>query len=452
LFLVLFWKVAMSFPTCFKLVTALALVATLTACGKNASPSNEASIRLINLGVDTGSVNATYKDGNNNPAIATGVANQAASAYVKVQSGTRDFTITNTTGGATIATRNGVQFNGGPKYSILLFGTAANAQTAFIQDDAFTQPTSGNFRVRVIMSAIGLNAVDVYITAPNADLATVSPNFSNVGASQVTTADIAAGTYQIRATTANAKTVVYDGGTVNFASLDLATLVLYTRGSSTLANGVLLRNDSAGTTTFMPNNIGRYRFVQGNSAYAGSNGINVFVNNARVLSNVVFQQTPDYLTGGTAARTLRLEATATPGTAVVPDQQLTLAPSQESTILLTGSSVSSLRTFIYSDNTLPSTTAGNARVRFVHGSLGAAPFDIYSQSQPVATNIAVGTTTSYLELAAAATSGTVYTFASNTAGGGELSRTTVTLLPNKVYTVFILGLPATPSYFVTTDN
>lgn len=417
--------------------------ALLSSCGKNSSPSSDASMRVVNLGVDYGAVNVAFDDSGKSMAFASNVAREGVSAYATVKSGARNFTVSSVSGGGSLLVQPLAPATAA-KYTMITYGVASSPRAMLLQDDIVTQPAAGNFRFRVAVPAVGLDSLDFYLTAAGADLATTSPSYSALGNGvSSSTADFAAGTFQLRATIAGTKTVVYDGGTMAFASLDRVTLVIYTIGSNKLANALVLKQDDAGTSTLVRNTVGRYRFFHGNSAYAL---VNVQFNSVVALSNVPYAGVSGYVGSTTAARTLTISPSTTPGTPII-NQSLSLTAAQDSTILLAGGLGNAVAVII-PDTTLPS-AIGKARVRFVHGSIGAGQFDVFVNFQSTVSNLAERATSAYFDLDA-----NTYTFAVNTAGTGNqlISIPSVALEANKVYSIFVVGPSSALKGVVVQDN
>jgi hypothetical protein len=87
-----------------------------------------------------------------------------------------------------------------------LAGTAANT---FVTLDNLELPTGSQVKLRAVHLAPSMGNVDVYVTAPNADISTATPQFANVGVRSATNyLTLARGTYQVRFTTAGTKTVL----------------------------------------------------------------------------------------------------------------------------------------------------------------------------------------------------------------------------------------------------
>ena len=79
-------------------------------------------------------------------------------------------------------------------------GTGGGAVTNFISTDANPVPTASQVEVRILNLSPAAGALDVFVTAPNADLSAATPTASNLGyqaASQYVV--FAPATYQVRA-------------------------------------------------------------------------------------------------------------------------------------------------------------------------------------------------------------------------------------------------------------
>lgn len=426
-----------------QLAAVISTAVLLSSCGKNDSPSSDASMRVVNFGVDYGAINVAFDDNGTSTSFASNVAREGASAYASVKSGVRNFTVSSVSGGGSLLVQSLAPATAA-KYTLITYGVSSSPRALVVQDDNVTEPATGFFRFRVAMPALGLDALDLYLTPAGTDLSTTSPSFSALGNGIVSSpADFAVGTYQLRATVAGTKTVVYDGGTFAFASLDRVTLAIYTIGSNKLANAAVLKMDTAGTFTLARNTLGRYRFFHGNSAYAS---VNVLFDGAVALSNVPYMGASGYVGSTTAAHTLKINPSTTPGTSVI-NQALTLTPAQDSTIMLAGNLANSVAV-VFPDTTLAS-AIGKARVRFINGSIGSGAFDVFVNFQSTVSNLAERAASSYYDYDA-----NTYAFAANNAGTGTqvLNLPSVILEANKVYSIFVVGPANALQGVVVQDN
>jgi hypothetical protein len=100
-------------------------------------------------------------------------------------------------------------------------GASGTAVTAFQTVDDNALPASGQARIRVVHLSPTAGAVDIFVTAVGADLATATPTLSNV-ANQTASSYLllAAGTYQVRVVRAGTAAASRAGAVaINVASL-----------------------------------------------------------------------------------------------------------------------------------------------------------------------------------------------------------------------------------------
>lgn len=197
-----------------RLTFICAVAAVAAACGtKDAadplSPSGATGrVRFVNLITDPGRnpVNAIFENipfgvnlGYTQSTPATLPAPSTAN-YSAVLAGTRtivlkrtaDTTVTVATLSVTVAADN--------DYTVFATGgTGGSAVTAFTTGDSNTPVTTGQARIRVVNMSPTAGAVDVFITAANADLAAATPVATALANRAIFAgASLAPGTYQVR--------------------------------------------------------------------------------------------------------------------------------------------------------------------------------------------------------------------------------------------------------------
>lgn len=93
--------------------------------------------------------------------------------------------------------------------------------------DARASVTTAIIKLRVLHEAPTGGSLDVYVTAPLADLTTATPTVAAVTFGTGTSYQVLpSGTYQVRLTTAGTKTVVIDSGPLTLGTADVRTLVV----------------------------------------------------------------------------------------------------------------------------------------------------------------------------------------------------------------------------------
>ncbi|HEV8123113.1 MAG TPA: DUF4397 domain-containing protein [Gemmatimonadales bacterium] len=113
--------------------------------------------------------------------------------------------------------------------------------------DGRASPDTAIIKVRVLHEAPSGGSLDVYITAPLADLNLATPNVTGVTFGTATSYEaLPSGNYQVRLTTAGTKTVVVDSGSLVLSNGDVRTIVALDAAGGGLPLGVIVVQD-AGT-------------------------------------------------------------------------------------------------------------------------------------------------------------------------------------------------------------
>lgn len=191
----------------------LAAASLLAGCGtKDAAdpliPGPQGRIRFVALITDTtkGRVNAildgvpfgvnlTY--GGTTP---SSLPSPATAIYSPVLTGARSLVLKRTIDTTTVVATFPVSIATSTDYTVYATGgAAASAITSFVTTDTNSAPATGAVRVRVVHLAPTAGAVDVFVTAVGADLATATPTLANVAyKGNAYLGSVTAGTYQIR--------------------------------------------------------------------------------------------------------------------------------------------------------------------------------------------------------------------------------------------------------------
>jgi len=412
----------------------LSLVAiAMTACNSGKGVTDPAvqfaMLRIVNLIPDaSGPLNVTI-DGHN---FVSGLNFERVTQYQQIDSGTRAIQVS-VAGGASNIITTSLSFTGITNYTLIIYGPVAAATNAVISD-ATIDPGAGNFNLRAINAATGVAAVDVYVTAPGANLDAAAPNIAGVSLSAASAfVTLPAGNVEIRITPASTKEVIYDSAARSLAEHSNVEAVIYTRTSGRLVGVTLLNIDSTGTSSTSPS------------------PLNVFVNQNLLLSNIPFAGASSYQKTFAGSPTLSVEATATPGAALLTLMP-TFGPGTDSSILLTGPA-GALQALVLSDNNLPP-VSNRARVRLVNGSTDVSVLDVYVNFSKLVSSLAMNAAMSGLEFVADPVAGTTYEFDFNVAGTSQssLKMPGVALFGGKTYTIYVVGPQAALSGVFTGDN
>jgi Domain of unknown function (DUF4397) len=207
------------------LTLGFAAAALATGCSDDDNnvgpgPTTEATVRVVHASPDAPNVDVLVDDAR----VLSSVPYLGSSGYLEVPAGSRNVKV-NAAGTSTTVIDADVPLTAGAEYTVIAGGLVANIAPIVVEDDR-SAPSSGNVKVRAVHGAPSAPAVDIYITAPGADLEGTTPALTNVpfgAASDYLTAP--AGDYQVRVTPAGSKTVVIDSGSLTLAAGQVRTAI-----------------------------------------------------------------------------------------------------------------------------------------------------------------------------------------------------------------------------------
>jgi hypothetical protein len=142
------------------------LISFTTACG---SSSSGAKIRLVNTMPDESNLDLLI----DTKSAVTGVAYGAASSYVSVANGSRQFQI-EPSGSTTILIDRTDNIASGNTLSLVTLNFSSNPSSILLADDN-SAPTTGDFKLRVLNASSGMLTQDVYVVTAGTDIGSVDP-------------------------------------------------------------------------------------------------------------------------------------------------------------------------------------------------------------------------------------------------------------------------------------
>jgi len=223
-------------------VVGLALIGT--ACSDDDSsngtgPGNSAFVRVVHASPDAPNVDVLV-DGQT---VLTDVQYRQFSGYLSVPKGMHNIKVNVTGGGATVINAD-VDLAAGAYYTAIASNVAASITPLVLLDD-LSAPAAGSAKVRLVHTAPSAGLVDVYVTAPNADISGVAPNVANFDFQDETGyLELPVGSYQVRVTLAGTKTVAIDTGTLPLAAGFIATALAVEAPGGGAPFGPLLIEDT----------------------------------------------------------------------------------------------------------------------------------------------------------------------------------------------------------------
>ena len=194
-------------------ILALGIAAALAACSEDdpAPLADTAELSIIHASADAPAVDVEL----NGFSFARDLDYKQAVPNQAVTAGAGEIVVRGILPGNTRATVIGparVNLERGRRYAVLALNNVAAIEPLVVTRDASAVP-AGSVRLQVVHAAPAAPRVAVYVTAPNADLASSAPAGTFSFKESFGPVNVAAGEYQIRVTPAGVPgTVVFDSG------------------------------------------------------------------------------------------------------------------------------------------------------------------------------------------------------------------------------------------------
>jgi hypothetical protein len=335
------------------------------------------ALRVLHASPDAPKVNVIV-DGD---AVLEGVDYKTGSAFRDLDEGSYDIAVEGIIpgGNATVIDLPDTNLDGDTDYSVIAVGKVGDATLEPLVIANPQEPLgAGNIRAQVVHAAPGAPAVDVYVTAPGADLGAETPLGSFSFKEELGPVEVPAGDYQIRVTLAgDAASVVFDSGALPLdAGADLLIVAVENTGTGD-APISLVALDGAGSAEIL--DVSTPADVRVVHASPDAPPVDVIVNDDFGSPPVSGLAYPDVAPGADAYLAVPADAynfkVAAAGTnTVVLDFDATLAAGKAYTVLATGLLADISQLILADDNRRVAT---EAKVRLVHASPAAGEVDIY---------------------------------------------------------------------------
>ncbi len=359
-------------------------------------------------------------------AVLTDVPYKAASGYLDVPTGGINVAVNAAGTPTTVLALNNLDLPADTPFTVIAANTLANIE-AIVLDDSAADPASGNLLLRVVHAAAAVPAVDVYLTAADADLGTATPAVSDAsfraGSGFL---EIPGGEYRIRVTPTGTTDVVFDSGPVTLAAgAKLTVAALPSQNRIAPIDLVALTGDSAAPTLVINDNRALLRAAH---LSPDAPNVDIYVDGVQVLVNVAFRDVTDYLVVESGARNVSVNLAGLP-TALV-EGTLALAPLSATTAAAVNFAAGIEALAITDDLTPPA--AGNAHVRVIHASPDAPNVDVLVDGNLVLSDVPFKGVSDYLPVTAGAHTVRVNIAGTTTAVIGD---TAVNLVEGGIYSV-----------------
>lgn len=360
-----------------KMIAAVATAAlVLSACSDSNSSSQptvstSATLGVIHASPDAPNVNVSVNGNSFTSDLAFGQA-----SFSQVDTGTLTLAVEGIVpgGNATVIGPVDLPVSDGENLTIIASNAVANIAPIVIQE---TAPTIGgsDVRVRVVHGAPAAPMVDVFVTAPGADLA-LEPALGTFSFSdELGPVTVPAADYQIRVTVAGDPTaVVYDSGTIPLpGGADLIVVAIENTGTGAAPISLLVVDGTAATEILDTNTTAALRVVHASPDAPNVDVVAADNFAAPVVSNLAYTEESaqlDLPPGTVNAKVVPAGANAP----VVIDADLTLEAG-ESYRVYAVDTLANIQPLVLTDDLRA--VATEARLRVIHASPSAGPVDIY---------------------------------------------------------------------------
>lgn len=230
---------------------ALGIVLGVAACGTPTENANEgtAQVRFMNAAAGTPALDLVI----GGQLVASGVAYEQASGLSSAPAGTQTLAVRRSGESANLATRS-VPITANAKYTLVVSGTLASLTLtpSVVSDTGLARPDRANIRIINIGADAPVDSaqappavlLDVYVTAPGADLGPLTPTLSMDArySSYSSLIYFDPGTWVVRFTSAGTKTVVASTASIPIAAGQVRAVTLQRTPSGGFSTSVVTEN------------------------------------------------------------------------------------------------------------------------------------------------------------------------------------------------------------------
>jgi len=352
------------------LFIAQALLAMVLFSCTSGSSSNfflpESQVSFINASPDSPPLDIFVED----KAEAVDLPFQAATQYIKVDSGDRDIRVFND---GKVLLQQQPNLDRDTRYTMVFLNTVDQLDSLLLEDDKQDVPAN-SVGVRLVNAAVNAGNVDIYLTKPADDINSLDPTLNNVPFKTASSfGQIPSGTYRLRVTPAGSKQVAYDSGPIDLPSGPLLSLVVTNTMSGAFPFSLIAVDATSPLTQVdYPDVRARVRLIH---ASPDLGDVEMQIDGELEVPDLTYAMSSGYLqvVGGRSSSILIQEAggSATP----IFDGATTFQGNSDSTFLV-ANFMSSAEVVMLEDNT-QDPPAGQGLLRIFDAAPTAGTVDIY---------------------------------------------------------------------------
>ncbi|MEE4245274.1 MAG: DUF4397 domain-containing protein [Kangiellaceae bacterium] len=358
-----------------KLLTAAAFGLFLVGCDDDddsAPRSADPKVQVVHASPDAPAVNLFAAGAS----LAENVDYAQATARLQVTAGTLNVDVQAILPDGTTPSVIGpvdLELEGDTQYTVLAVNDVTEIAPLIITRDD-VEVSEGFVRATVLHAAPDAPQVDVYVTAPGADLADASPLGSIVYQETLGPVEVEGGNYQVRVAVAGTTTVVYDSGTIPLpAGADLTIVAIENTLTGDAPINLLALDDNGGSIIQDVNATADLRVVH---ASPDAPAVDVVVNDgfqAPLVEDLAFAEATDFV--GVPSDTYNVKVVpANATTPVVIDADLALEQGVNYSVLAVDVLANIEPLVLVEDRR---EVATEAKLQVVHASPAAQTVDVY---------------------------------------------------------------------------
>jgi hypothetical protein len=263
------------------------------------------------------------------------------------------------------------------EYTAVALGFVAdNTLSLKLIENSTMEIAAGYARVQVLHAAPSVGTVDIYVTAPDADISTPAPTLSASYLDVSSQLEVPIGDYQIRITAAGMKDVVYDSGLV--ALLDMQDYFISAIPNTWSGDSPVALQVSLPQSQLILNDVDSGADLRVVHAVADAPAVDVFVDGATTpaVDMLSFGEVAGYINIAEGAHTVTVAADADNSVVVIDNAAVDLGIGMSYSVLAVGSLTDNMiEPLVLVEQTRR--VATEAKLTVTHAAYSAPEVDVY---------------------------------------------------------------------------